>query len=323
MKSLSEVKQQIVSGYALNKSELYNLLNTVSLDELCTLSGEIRDNLMGSYFDTCSIVNARSGRCSEDCKWCAQSVHYKTDAQDYELISEEKCLEMAGVNAKYGVNKFSFVTSGKALTNGHIDTLCGYARTIKNKYPIRLCASMGLLNKEQLQKLKDNGIERYHCNLESSPRFFATLCTTHTQEQKINTIRAAQELGMDVCSGGIIGMGETLEDRIDLAFVLRDLGIKSIPLNVLSPIKGTPLEGQAPLTDEEILQAVVCYRLVNPDAYIRFAGGRKLIKHIERKAIQSGVNAAIVGDLLTTIGSDVAQDMQMIQELNFITKEDK
>lgn len=212
-----------------------------------------------------------------------------------------------------GVDKFSFVTSGRALSDKNIDRICTFAVKIKSQSDLQLCASMGLLKKAQLQKLMDAGITRYHCNLESSADYFGTLCTSHTPADKIETIRAAQEIGMEVCSGGIIGMGESMEDRIDLALMLRELGIKSIPINILNPIPGTPLEGTARLEDEEILTTIALFRFIQPDAYLRFAGGRMLISHLETEASQAGINAAIVGDLLTTLGSKVKEDMEKVK----------
>lgn len=313
------LQKRILEGEQLTREEAIKLSQLADKDTLYKAAGEIRDQKCGRHFDTCSIINARSGRCSENCKWCAQSVVFKTHIAEYELIDEEKCIELALSNAAYGVDKFSFVTSGRSLSDRNIDKICEYARKIKAKADIHLCASMGLLNKSQLNRLKEAGILRYHCNLETSPHYFSQLCTTHSTEDKIRTIRGAREVGMEVCSGGIIGMGEQMEDRIDLALTLRDLHIKSIPINVLNPIPGTPLEKMSPLNDTEILTTIALFRFINPDAYLRFAGGRLLIRHIEEKAIQAGINAAIVGDLLTTIGSRVKEDMAKVKALGFTT----
>lgn len=316
---IEELKRKVFEGGQITREEAMALANVADKQALYGAAGEIRDRFAGRYFDTCSIVNARSGRCSENCKWCAQSAVFKTHVQEYELIDEESCVELARLNARYKVNKFSFVTSGRSLSDKNIDRLCGYARRIKGEMEINLCASMGLLNKEQLRKLKEAGITRYHCNLESSRRFFATLCSSHTIDEKIQTIRCAQELGMEVCSGGIIGMGETMEDRVDLALTVRELGVKSIPMNVLNPIPGTPLEGTAPLADEEVLTTVAVFRFINPDAFLRFAGGRVLIAHIEEEAIRAGINSAILGDMLTTVGSKVMEDMEKVKRMGFTT----
>ncbi len=316
---IEELKRKVFEGGQITRDEAMALANVADKQALYGAAGEIRDRFAGRYFDTCSIVNARSGRCSENCKWCAQSAVFKTHVQEYELIDEDSCVELARLNAKYKVNKFSFVTSGRSLSDKNIDRLCGYARRIKGEMEINLCASMGLLNKEQLRKLKEAGIMRYHCNLESSRRFFATLCSSHTIDEKIQTIRYAQELGMEVCSGGIIGMGETMEDRVDLALTVRELGVKSIPMNVLNPIPGTPLEGTAPLADEEVLTTVAVFRFINPDAFLRFAGGRVLIAHIEEEAIRAGINSAILGDMLTTVGSKVMEDMEKVKRMGFTT----
>lgn len=311
------LKEKILKGGQISREEAILLYNTGNKQELFEAASQIRDKMAGRRFDTCSIINARSGRCSENCKWCAQSAVFKTNIEEYELVDEQTCLQMARLNDKYGVDKFSFVTSGRALSDRNIDRLCDYARKIKETSELHLCASMGLLKKTQLQKLMDAGIKRYHCNLETSPHYFSSLCTTHTTTEKIETIRAAQEIGMEVCSGGIIGMGESMEDRIDLALTLRELGIKSIPMNILNPIPGTPLESAPALSDEEILTTIAVFRFIHPDAYLRFAGGRMLIAHIETEAIRAGINAAIVGDLLTTVGSKVLEDMEKVKALGF------
>lgn len=314
---INELKEKVLAGGQITREEAIALSRNEEKQTLYKAAGEIRDKLVGRKFDTCSIVNARSGRCSENCKWCAQSALFKTNIDEYDLVDEKTCLKLAQVNAEYGVDKFSFVTSGRALSDRNIDRLCAYAQKIRQGSKLNLCASMGLLKKPQLQKLLEAGITRYHCNLESSPHYFESLCTTHSTADKIETIRAAQEIGMEVCSGGIIGMGENMEDRIDLALTLRELGIKSIPVNILNPIPGTPLEGTAALSDVEILTTIAVFRFIHPDAYLRFAGGRMLISHIETEAIEAGINAAIVGDLLTTLGSKVKEDLEKVKLLGF------
>lgn len=314
---IETIKEKVLNGDAVSREEVFLLAKERDKQALFHAAGEIRDRRAGRHFDTCSIINARSGRCSENCKWCAQSAVFSTHIDEYELVDEETCLRMAQLNDEYGVDKFSFVTSGRALSDRNIGRLCEFAVKIGAKSDLHLCASMGLLKKNQLQKLKEAGITRYHCNLETSARYFPFLCTTHTYAEKIETIRAAQEIGMEVCSGGIIGMGESMDDRIELALTLRELGIRSIPLNILNPIPGTPLEGAGRLPDEEILTTIALFRFVHPEAYLRFAGGRMLIAHIETEAIQAGINAAIVGDLLTTVGSKVKEDMRKVKELGF------
>ncbi len=328
---IEELKKRVVKGYKITRDEALALWRYVEpesesdsvkvaeerLNELCHAAGEIRNHFTGKNFDTCSIVNARSGHCPEDCKWCAQSAHYKTGAESYDLIDEESCISLARRNSEMGIDKFSFVTSGRGLPDKLLDRICGYARKIKSEVAINLCASMGLLTGAQLARLKEAGITRYHCNLESSPKHFRNLCTTHTFEDKIATIKMAKEAGLEICSGGIIGMGETMEDRVDLALALRELEVKSIPLNILNPIPGAPMEGMRPLTGEEILATIARFRFINPEAYIRFAGGRTLIKEIERRAIEAGINAAILGDMLTTPGGVIKEDIKNVTNMGY------
>jgi len=317
MDRIESIKNKVLNREFINIEEAKELIVVSDKELLYSAANEIRYEFMHDKFDLCSIINAKSGKCSENCKWCAQSSHYKTAINTYEIVEKDIALKLAKQNADYGVNKYSFVTSGRAISDKNIDLLCGYIEEIYNKVDINICASMGLLDKVQLEKLKEAGVVRYHCNIETSPSYFSDLCTSHTLEDKIKTIKAAQEVGMEVCSGGIIGMGETIQQRIEMAFLLRDLNIKSIPINILNPIPGTPLENRERLSDDEILTTIAIFRFINPDAWIRFAGGRNLINNIQDKAMRSGVNAAITGDLLTTTGATVKEDIERIKSLGF------
>lgn len=310
------LKKKVLEGEQITKQEAIELYEQ-PIEELCQNADEIRKHFCSNGFDICTIINGKSGRCSENCRFCAQSVHNHTGAAEYPLLPTEEIVAQAKVNDEQGVLRYSIVTSGKRLSDREVDKMCEAVREIRAQTGISVCISFGLLNEAQYRKLKEAGVTRVHNNLETSRRNFPNICTTHTFDDKVNAIHAAQAAGLSVCSGGIMGLGETPEDRIDMALTLRELGIKSVPMNMLNPIPGTPLAQNKKLTAEDMCRIVAVYRFILPDASIRLAGGRGLLKDKGKSCFLSGANAAISGDMLTTAGITVETDMQLLKELGY------
>ena len=309
-------KEKIQSGGEIDRPGAEELLKA-PLEELCEAANEIREKLNGNTLDTCSILNGKSGLCTENCKYCAQARGHKTGVEEYPLLTVDRIVEEGLQTAEAGVDRFSVVTSGVRVSDAEVDVLCRAYAKIHEQSDIQLCASHGLINYEQFLRLKEAGITRIHNNLETSRRFFPRVCTTHTYDDKIETIRAAQKAGLEICSGGIIGMGEEMSDRLDMAFELRDLGVESIPVNVLMAIPGTPLQDQPLLPEPEILRTIALFRLINPTANIRLAGGRNSMTDCGRLALHTGANASITGNMLTTSGNTVEEDFEMFTKAGF------
>ena len=311
------MNKDIFGGRRPSYDELLDFAQSQPLESLCDYADFLRRKFQGNFVDTCAIMNARSGRCSEDCKWCAQSAHNPTGCKVYAAVSAAEALQACGKAKACGVRRFSLVTSGRTLSEADTFKMAEAFRKMSELGGIGLCGSFGLLTREQFEILYEAGMRRFHCNLETAPSFFPKLCSTHTIEDKIASIRAARSVGMSICSGGIIGMGESFAQRVELACTLADLEADSIPLNILQPIKNTPLENAQPLSRDEILRAVAVFKIANPRADIRFAGGRAALSGFEHAAMKSGASAFITGDMLTTAGSAVARDFQMLSDLGY------
>ena len=315
MQTALDIAQGIVDGKRLQPTDDLEFFLTTPLDELQAGARLIQRKFFGNHIDLCTIINGKSGRCGEDCKYCAQSARHHTGIDEYDFLPAEKILEVALANEQAGVNRFSIVTSGRALSGKNFERAIDTYKFLRGRLKIDLCASHGILTAEQLQRLKAAGVKRYHHNLETSRRYFAHICTTHTYDDRIATIKHAQAAGLEVCSGGIIGMGETWQDRFDMAFELAALKIGSIPINILTAIKGTAFESLPRLTPDEILRTIAVFRYINPTANVRFAAGRTFLPDRGASALLNGASAAITGNMLTTPNNNVKADMKLLQEL--------
>ena len=313
MRLIEEIKTRAAQGIPATVDECLLLEQTTDTESLCAVADEVRRARCGHDIDTCSIINARSGVCPEDCKWCSQSRFHHTGVDAYPIVAEAECRELARRNHAVGVRRFSLVTSGRRVTPSQLDAFLDLFRKVKADTDIGLCASMGLMGPDEMRRLREAGVSRYHCNLETSADNFPSLCSTHTRADKLATIRAARDAGLEVCAGGIIGMGETLRQRLMLAEECREAGAVSLPMNLLNPIKGTPLENTPLIGEEEVIRTAALMRLVAPDMVIRFAGGRaRLSREATLRMLRGGVNGVMIGDLLTTSGNPRSDDMDMI-----------
>ena len=309
----------IRSGGNLDLNQALELASGNEPTALYEAADRLRKELHGDHFDLCSIINARSGKCSENCKFCAQSSRYQTEIETYDIVSYEEVRRQGLENESLGVVRYSLVTAGREVSGEDIELFAAMYGQLGHESELYFCASMGFLTREKAERLVEAGVRRYHCNLETCRSFFPSICTSHTWEDKVETIKIARAAGMDICSGGIIGLGESFEQRLELAFELRELEVLSIPLNILTPIPGTPLGKLSTLSLGEVLTCIAMFRFINPQAVVRLAGGRAQLGDDQYRCFQAGANGAIVGNYLTTTGNSIVEDLQMIESLGFAT----
>ncbi|MDO8663088.1 MAG: biotin synthase BioB [Candidatus Omnitrophota bacterium] len=284
--------------------------------ELISLANSTRNEHAGKHIDLCSIMNAKSGMCAQDCKFCAQSARHSTGINTYSLKKREEMLELAQKAKAIGADRFDIVTSGNSLSADEFALICEAIREIKHKIGIKLCASLGKLSEKQLSQLKESGLTRYHHNLETSRRYFPQIVSTHSFDDRVETIKAVKKVGLEACSGGIIGMGESMEDRISLALTLEELGVDSVPINILVPIKGTPLGERPLLSCTEAIRTVAIFRIILKEKTIKVAAGREsVLKDFQAMAFMAGANGMLIGGYLTIKGRSVDEDWKLVEEV--------
>ncbi len=313
---IDNLRDRVISGQSITKTEAAQIsaLPKTEMFDLFAAANRIRQTFRGDSVDLCAIVNAKSGACPEDCSYCAQSSRSKTETAIYSLINKNAVIEKAKEARDAGVKRFCIVTSGRKIGKNELKEICSMINDIR-EIGLLPCSTLGLLNKDELASLKNSGLERYHHNLETSERFFPEICRTHTYSDKLNTIDAAMSAGISVCSGGIFGMGETWEDRIDMAFKLKELGTDSVPINYLIPVKGTPLEKQDMLDPFEALKIVSLYRFILPQKEIRICGGRmQVLGEFNSLVFMAGADSLLTGNYLTTTGRTFSDDNLLIKD---------
>jgi biotin synthase len=303
---------EILNGKQINKHDALKLFD-LEIEDLCLAASKIRKKYKDNKVKICSIINAKSGQCSEDCKFCAQSSFNKTDVKVYPLLDTEKIKDVSEKGLK-NVGCFGIVSSGNSLNDNEIDKLCEMFK--KHKKPSHLGVSIGRISDESFCKLKDAGIKRMHHNLETSANFYPNICSTHSYQERMDTLKRAKKFGFELCSGGLFGIGESLKDRVDLAFTLKEIGSDSVPMNFFMPIKGTALEHLPTMNPIEILKTIAIFRIILQTPDIMVCGGREIhLRDLQSWIFQAGANGMMTGGYLTTNGRDIVRDKQMINDL--------
>lgn len=319
---LREMERRCLKGHGISRADAIWMmaLPLAQMRPVLDLASSVRDHYQGNRINLCSIVNAKSRLCGEDCRFCAQSLHFSGNAPQYPLMSREDLVESARNAEASGATCFSIVTSGSRIQRPEEkETILEAVHQISTETSLRTCVSLGMLDKDFLERLQAAGLDRVHHNLETSERFFPSICTTHDYIGRLDMVRLIHQQGLECCTGGIIGLGESVEDRIDLAFQVRQLGAESIPINILNPIPGTPLEKRRVLEPDEVFQSIALFRLVNPKASIIIAGGReRSLGTRQEELYAAGASGILLGNYLTTLGRPAEEDLEMIHRLGLV-----
>lgn len=296
-------------------AEIRELL-ALPLRELMQRALEVKLARRGTAVSLCSIINAKSGKCTEDCRFCVQSGHFRTNAPIYSLLDADTVVRAALEARKIGAMRFSIVTSGRGLPAKELSLVAAMVRRIRDEAGIEVCASLGILKEDDFRFLKDAGLSRYHHNLETSAEYFPRVVSTHSFADRVETIEAAQKAGLDVCAGGIFGLGESVADRVSMGLSLKECGVASVPINILVPLPGTPLADAVPLEIAEILRAISIYRLIMPGIPIRLAAGREsVLKDFLSAAFMAGADGLMIGGYLTQKGRSHEDDHRFVEEI--------
>jgi biotin synthase len=318
---IAELGQRVIQGGEITRDEgrcLFHLESQSEIFDLLGWANRIREHFKGNKIHLCSIVNVKSGGCSENCRFCSQSAAYQTDSPRYGLIDAAPVSQAAAEAKANGVTALGLVAAWRGLEEGQVlDEICDRLKELKDSGQARPDASLGIIKSQGVaNRLKEAGLECYNHNLESSRRFFPEVCSTHTYDERLETIRHLKEAGIKICSGGILGMGETRDDRCELAFALKELGVHIVPINILNPIPGTPFAGKEALPPLEVLKSIACFRFVLPRQEIMIAGGRTVnLRDLQSLIFMAGASALMVGNYLTTLNQPVEKDLQMLKDL--------
>ena len=322
-KEIREIGEKVLEGEIVGMKEVLPLLGTKGPDilDLVAVANRVREEFNGNEVDLCSLLNVKSGRCSEDCAFCAQSGHYKTEAPVYPLLDVTRIVEEAREAQKKGTGRFCLITSGRKLNDKEFETILSALDRIRKETALDLDCSLGTLSEERAEALKQVGVTRYNHNLETAESHFSKICTTHSFQERVQTVAVLKDQGFSICCGGIIGLGESPQQRLELAFSLRQLGIDCIPFNILNPRPGTPLERSESVPPIEIIKTIALFRLILPKGTIKIAGGREAnLRDLQSLALLAGANGLILGNYLTTLGRSTEDDLAMGRDLGFSLK---